>query len=179
MKTKPVAGLALVVVVLGTLAAGAGAARRVTAIAADLMPRPGVAHHRGDGFYGALDASYNRNTGRLTYSVKYKNLFGSAIRIVVRSRATGADYVVLCDPCNPVFSRARTVNDGSVTLFHPAYWHVEGVLRVDPDIAFLMESSRTFVEVDTTAYPSGEIGGTTYVPVPLAPGSVAETPRCC
>jgi CHRD domain-containing protein len=174
MKTKLLGALVLAVIVLGTLAAGAAAAPIRTAIVADLQPRPGVAHHQG---VGGLDASYNRNTGRLTYSIKYKNLVGRAFRIVIRSRATGANYVVICDPCNPVYSKARTVTDGSATLFYPAYWHVDGTQRVDPDIAYLMEASRTFVEVDTTAYPSGEIGGITGVPRAMqGPG---ETPRCC
>ncbi|HEX3456096.1 MAG TPA: CHRD domain-containing protein [Gaiellaceae bacterium] len=175
MKPKLLAGLALAITVLATLAAGAGAAPIRTTIVADLAPRAGVAHQQG---VGALDASYNRNTGRLTYSVKYKNLVGRAFRIVIRSRATGANYVVICDPCNPVYSKARTVTQDGATFFYPAYWHVDGVQRVDPDIAFLMEASRTFVEVDTTAYPHGEIGGPTYEPPP-SNGLPQETPRCC
>ncbi len=174
MKTKLLGGLVLSVLVLATLAAGAGAAPIRTTIVADLAPRPGVHHQQG---VGALDASYNRNTGRLTYSVKYKNVAGRAFRIVIRSRATGANDVVICDPCNPVYSKARTVTQDGATFFYPAYWYVDGAQRVDPDIAFLMEASRTFVEVDTTAYPSGEIGGITGVPGPQrGPG---ETPRCC
>ena len=106
MKTKWIAALVLAVTVLSTLAAGAGARSPViTAVAADLTLRPGVGAHPQveAGLYGAFDGSYNRSTGKLAYTLDYRSLSGTAIRLVVRSRANGAVYAVLCSPCHPVF----------------------------------------------------------------------------
>jgi hypothetical protein len=156
MKTKWIAAL-LLAIGLGAVAASAGAGSgRITTLTADLTLRPGVirSNHPAvapHGLYGALDATYNSGTARLAYTLDYKGLNGSATRVIVRSRATGATLAVLCNFCHP-----RPAGPGHEGL---PVSHLAGRVSVDPDVGFLITSARTFVEIDTTAYPSGEIGG--------------------
>jgi hypothetical protein len=189
MKWKPIVLLPLVTAVgVGSLAATAGAGRgRITPLTADLTLRPGVgrAGHPAvapHALYGALDATYNSRAGTLAYTLDYKGLKGPAFRVTVRSRATGSTYAVLCDPCHPVVLAKRGHEGLPVD-------HLSGRLPVDDDVGFLITHARTFVEVDTTAYPSGEIGAPMLPPPPELPftgppatgGTYAPAPypRCC
>ena len=177
MKTKSFVLLVVVVgTALGVLAAGAGASRPTgyLYVTADLTLRPGVSHGshprvKPPGFYGAFDGTYTVRTSRLAYHLEFKGLSGSAFRVVVRSRATGATYAVLCGPCN-VRPRAQRGNEGLPVSM------VSGTVTVNPDVGYLMSGDRTFVEVDTTAYPAGEIAGQIFA---FRPPVTRGTPRCC
>jgi hypothetical protein len=181
MKRKSIALLA-VVAALGSLASTAGArSGSITFLSFDLTLRPGVsqAGHPAiapRGFFGGGDATYNPGTSLFAYSLDYKGLAGSVLRVRIRSRATGAVYATVCDPCHPV-SAGRGHEGLPVS-------HLGGRVTVDPDAGFLIARGRTFLEVDTTAYPAGEIGGP-ILPPPVfthpvtKPGGVTETPRCC
>ena len=188
MKTKSIAALVLATAIgVGALASSAGAGRATfTTVVANLTLQPGVnrgAHHQvsPEDLYGAFAGTYNSGTGTFAWAVKYKGLNGTAFRVVVRSRATGATYAVLCSPCDVV----RLPKPGDEGL--PVY-HLSGRQPIGPDTAFLITHARTFVEVDTTAYPSGEIGAPIY---PLirgggggslpftGPPRNGEFPRCC
>ena len=182
MKRMSIALLVLAAVGAFSLAAGA-APNRVAPLAANLALRLGVsqAGHPAvapRGLYGAFDATYNARSGALVYTLEYKGLRGPAFRVAVRSRTTGAPFAVLCSPCNPV-TRARRGNEGLPVS------RISGSIRIDPDIGFLITHGRAFVEVDTTAYPSGEIGGPIYKTVPELPFTgpgpprVQVAPRCC
>ncbi len=182
MKRTSIALLVLAAVGVFSLAAGA-APNRAAQLAADLTLRPGVSRvgHPAvapPSVYGALDGTYNARTGALVYTLEYKGLRGSAFRVVVRSRATGATFAVLCSPCSPVIRATRGREGLPVSV-------ISGNVRVDPDVGFLIAHSQSFVEVDTTAYPSGEIGGRIYKKAPELPFTgpgpqpVTETPRCC
>jgi hypothetical protein len=179
--------------VLGTsttlvaLAASAGAAPSLARpLSADLVLRPGVAQtgHPAvapHALYGAFDASYATATDTLAWKLRYKGLSGNAFRVVVRSRWTGRIFAVLCDPCEPALRRARG-NEGLPVRV------LSGAVRLDLDTAFLVSKAGTFVQVDTTAYPGGEIGGPilpapqeVFLP-PSPPGTAygpAPRPRCC
>lgn len=182
MKTKLV-----VVVVFAALAAlavqvgSAGAQHAVFALyTAQGFLRPGVSqageHPRVNppGLYGAFDATYYPRTGKLQYDMRWKALRGSAIRLVIRSRQTGAVYAVLCGPCH-VTSRGTTgTQDGRQVS------GVKGTAPITRDAAYLMAGGYTFVELDTTAFPSGEVGGPVdgqfyYPGEPIVKGE----PRCC
>jgi hypothetical protein len=177
LKTK---SLVLLVVAVGTalgiLAAGAGASRPAGFfyVTTDLTLRPGVSRSgrpsiRPPGLYGAFDGTYTVRSSRLVYRLEFKGLAGSAFRVVVRSRATGARYAVLCGPCN-VRLRAQRGNEGLPVSV------VSGTVTMNPDVGYLMDGNRTFVEVDTTAYPAGEIGGQI---IGFRPPATRSTPRCC
>jgi hypothetical protein len=181
MKRTSVALLVLAAVGVFSLAAGA-VPKRVTRLEANLTLRPGVSRvdHPAvapHGLYGMLDGAYDVRTGTLRYTLRYKALRGSPFRVVVRSRATGATFAVLCSPCSPV-PAGRSGDRKPVSS-------LSGRVQVDPDAGFLITHDRSFVEVDTTAYPSGEIAGPIYEKVPQLPFTgpgpkpVTETPRCC
>jgi hypothetical protein len=145
----------------------------VTKLQADLVLRPGVpkAGHPQvlENLYGGLDATWNSARSTLAYSLAWRGLRGTAFRVEIRSWSTGRTYAVLCAPCNPVTDRSAV----PVSRIH-------GLLRLDSDIGYLIAHGRTFVEVDTTAYPAGEIGGPIYQPPTFGPGhGYGETPRCC
>ena len=53
---------------------------------------------------------------------------------------------------------------------------VSGAAALNPDAGYLMTGNRTFVEVDTTAYPRGEIGGQIFA---FRPPATRSEPRCC
>jgi CHRD domain-containing protein len=173
MKRTSLTLLLLAAVGASALAAGA-APSRVTRLRADLTLRPGVsrAGHPAvhpAAVYGALDGRYNDATSTFTYTLDYKGLQGTPFRVVIRSRTTGATYAVLCSPCSPV--AAGRSGDGLPVS------KIAGSVTVDPDTGFLIAHGRTFVEIDTTAYPAGEIGGRIHKP--LHTGGITETPRCC
>ena len=177
MNSKSLAALLLgVLVVLAAAASTAGAGGgRITSLAALLTLRPGVsqgAHRRvEEGVYGSLDGTFNSARSTVAYSLSYQGLNGFAFRVAVRSRATGRTLAVLCNSCHPLsIGRGRSGLQVS---------HLGGVVRVDPDAGFLMTSGRAFVEVDTTAYPSGEIGGAIFQPPVFGPNNPGELPRCC
>ena len=180
-RTSTVVLLVLTAVGVFSLAAGA-APNRVARLAADLTLRPGVSQvgHPAVSpptLYGALDGTYNVRAGTLAYSLRYKGLRGSAFRVAIRSRATGDTFAVLCSPCSPV-KRATPAREGLPVS------RISGSVRVEPDVGFLITHGRAFVEVDTTAYPSGEIGGPIRTKAPAFPtnGSgpiVTSEPRCC
>lgn len=189
MKIKSVAVLVLATAIgPAALAANAGAgSARFTTVVANLTLRPGIAgsSHRKvtpPDLYGAFFGTYNSGTGIFTYAVKYKSLKGSATRVVVRSRTTGATFAVLCSPCD--VSVLAKPSDDELPVSH-----LSGKLSINPDTGFLITHGRTFVEVDTTAYPSGEIGAPIYPLIRLhggggglpftGPPSVGEYPRCC
>jgi hypothetical protein len=196
VRTKSSAVIALsIAVFLAAVAGGAGAGSgRLTRLRADLVLRPDVPRDQHPavaphGLYGAFDATYNPGTGRLGYGLRYKGLDGFAFRVEIRSRATGETYAVLCEPCQPALL-PKPGHEGLPVS------HLSGVVSIDPDTAFLITHERTFVEVDTTAYPSGEIGAPIFEVVPVARyappppksgyGSASptgaltpETPRCC
>jgi len=142
--------------------------------------RPGVSQAGGHprvnppGLYGAFDATYYPRTGKLQYDMRWKALRGSAIRLVVRSRETGAVYAVLCGPCD-VTSRGTT---GTQDARHVS--GARGTAPITRDVAYLMAGGYTFVELDTTAFPSGEVGGPIYGRF-VFPGQpvVKGEPRCC
>ena len=176
MKTKSVAMLSVVAVMVAGVASSAyGGSGRTTVLEALLTLRPGVsrsAHHPvEDGVYGSFDATFNSARSTVAYSLYYQGLNGSAFRVLIRSRATGRTLAVLCDSCHPL-PAGRSHAGLPVS-------HLGGVVRVDPDAGFLTSSGRAFVEIDSTGYPSGEIGGQISVVPPLAPGETRETPRCC
>jgi hypothetical protein len=173
----------LVLAAAGVLSLTAGAAPNRTTLTADLRLRIGVgqAGHPAvvpQGLYGAFDGTYNAHTGTLGYSLRYKGLRGPAFRVVLRSRATGATFAVLCRPCNPV-PTARPGHD------EPPVSRISGSIPIDPDIGFLITHGRAFVQADTTAYPSGEIAGPVFRKEPEPPSTgpgpikVRGTPRCC
>jgi len=174
MKTKSLAVLVLsATVILGAAVGGAGArTSSVTKLQADLVFRPGVprAGHPQvlEGLYGGLDAAWNSARSTFAYSLAWRGLRGTAFRVEIRSRVTGRTYAVLCAPCNPVADRSAV----PVSRIH-------GLLRLDPDIGYLIRSGRTFVEIDTTAYPAGEIGGPIYQAPTFGPGHYGDVPRCC
>ena len=102
----------------------------------------------------------------------YKALAGSAFRLQIRSRATGTVYATLCAACH-----STPAGHGREGL---PVSHIGGRVTVDPDVGFLIAGGRTFLEIDTTAYPSGEIGGPLLPPPPATPGYAhGEAPRCC
>ena len=183
MKTKSL--LVLVVfaalVPLAAQVGNAGAQRAVLALySADLTLRP-VAAHAGEhprvnppGLYGAFDATYFPRTGKLQYDIRWKALDGTGFRVVIRSRQTGATYAVLCGPCN-VRSRGNTGTRDSREVSG-----VRGTTSITRDVAYLMAGGYTFVEVDTTAFPSGEIGAPVFGRF-FYPGqpAVRGEPRCC
>jgi hypothetical protein len=177
VKTKSLVLLVVVVgTALGVVAAGAGASRPTGFfyVTADLTLRPGVSRSshpsiRPPGLYGAFDGTYTVRSNRLSYGLEFKGLSGSAFRVVVRSRATGARYAVLCGPCN-VRPRTQRGNEGLPVSV------LAGTVTLNPDVGYLMEGNRTFVEVDTTAYPAGEIGGQIFG---FRPPVTRSTPRCC
>jgi hypothetical protein len=173
MKRMSVALLVLAAVGSFSLSAAA-APNHVTKLLGLLTLRPGVSRtgHPAvtEGVYGEFVASYNDGSSKLTYTLRYKGLAGTPFRVVVRSRATGADFAVLCSPCSAV-SAGTSARDSL-----PAS-KIAGQVQIDPDTAFLISSGRAFVEVDTTAYPAGEIGGRIF----LRPqsGGITDVPRCC
>jgi hypothetical protein len=177
MKTKSIATLSVVAIVLAGVASSAQAGGgRISPVSGYLTLRPGVSKaghpHIGSPAYGAAGAAYNSTTSQLTYSVSYKALAGSAFRLQIRSRATGRVYATLCAACH-----STPAGHGREGL---PVSHIGGQVTVDPDVGFLIASGRTFLEIDTTAYPSGEIGGPLLPPPPVTPGYAhGETPRCC
>jgi hypothetical protein len=169
----------LVLAAAGALSLTAGAApNRVARLTADLELRIGVspaAHRRvrPPRLYGAFDGTYSGYTGTLAYSLRYKALRGPAFRVLLRSRATGATFAVLCSPCSPVTMPGHE---------DPPVSRIAGSIRLDPDIGFLITHGRAFVQADTTAYPTGEIAGPVYKePSSTGPGPVVVqgSPRCC
>ena len=143
--------------------------------------RPGVAHFGGHprvnppGRYGALDATYYPRTGKLQYDMRWKALRGDAIRLVVRSRETGATYAVLCGPC-----RVTPGQSGRESLDGFKVSEVQGTALISRDVAYLMVGGYTFLELDTTFFPSGEIGGPIYGRFIYPGHPVAKgEPRCC
>jgi hypothetical protein len=107
--------------------------------------------------------------------MRWKALRGSAIRLVVRSRETGAVYATLCGPCRVTPDRFGRV---SIDGFRVSEAH--GTALISRDVAYLMAGGYTFLELDTTVFPSGEIGGLMYGRF-FYPGQhvVKGEPRCC
>jgi hypothetical protein len=179
VKTKSLVVLAALVA-LAVQVGGASAQHATLALySADLTLRPVAAHAGGHprvnppGLYGAFDATFYPRTGKLQYDIRWKALEGTGFRVVIRSRDTGATYAVLCWRCN-VRPRGRMSLDGREVS------GVRGTVPISRDVAYLMAGGYTFVEVDTTAFPSGEIGA----PVSgkfFYPGQavVKGEPRCC
>jgi hypothetical protein len=173
MKRKSIAAVSIAVLVMVTmLVSSAGAGGRFALLRADLTLRPGVsrsAHHRvPEGEYGSFDGTFNRIRSTVGYSIDYEGLNGSVFRVAIRSQATGKTLAVLCNGCHSV-SAGRGRSGLQIS-------QLGGVVHVDPDVGFLIAHDRTFVELDSTAYPSGEIGG------PLSRKvfhGYTETPRCC
>jgi hypothetical protein len=181
VKTKwlvPIAFSALVALAVLVGSAGASPRALFALLSSDLKLRPGVSqvgHPRviPSGLYGAFDATYHPRTGKLSYDLRWKGLAGSGFRAVVRSRATGFTYAVLCSPCNSIVEADRS-REGL-----PIH-EVKGTVVISRDVAYLAVGTYTFVEVDTTAYPSGEIGAPIYglFVYPGRPVTKGE-PRCC
>ena len=173
MKTKVLAVLVLsVAVILGAAVGRAGArTSSVTTLQADLTLKrhvPQAGHPHVDGLFGGLDATYNSVRATFVYKLAWRGLRGSVIRVRIRSWSTGRTYAVLCAPCKPKTDRQSL----PVSRIH-------GVAVLDRDFGYLIAHGRPSVEVDTTAYPRGEISGPIYVPQPPQPGVPTETPRCC
>jgi hypothetical protein len=173
MKTKLLAVLVLsVAVILGAAAGGAGArsSGTVTKLQADLVLRSGVprAGHPQvlENLYGGLDATWNSARSTFAYSLAWRGLRGTAFRVEIRSWSTGRTYAVLCAPCHAVPDRSAV----PVSRVH-------GLVRLDSDAGYLIANGRTFVEVDTTAYPAGEIGGPIHPSVKYK--GYGDVPRCC
>ena len=184
MKKHLVVAVALAALVgLGVLVGSAGAGQHAdfADITSDLTLRPGVAHFGGHprvnpaGLYGAFDATYVPRTGKFRYFMRWKALRGSALRLLVRSRQTGAVYAVLCGPCR--YGPAESGFDSRDG--HPVT-ETKGTVTISRDLAYLMVGGYTFLELDTTAFPSGEIGAPIYGRFfyPGQPG-VKGDPRCC
>jgi hypothetical protein len=182
VKTKLLVVVSFAVLVLLAVQAGsAGAQHAVFALySSDLTLRPGVAQAGGHprvnppGLYGAFDATYYPRSGKLQYDIRWKALEGFGFRVVIRSRETGATYAVLCARCN-VRSRG-TAN----TLDSRKASGVQGTAVISRDVAYLMAGGYTFVQVDTTAFPSGEIGGPVYGRFYYPRQAVVKgEPRCC
>ena len=182
MRSKPVGLLILAAVAAVAAVAGrAGAAGQSYYLTADLELRPGVSQHGHPevdpkGLYGALNAYYNHSTRKFTWTLEYKDLDGPVFRVVLRSRATGKAYLVLCSPCRPVVFPHSSHE-------HRAVSQLGGSVRLDLDTAYLINGDRTFIEADTTAYPGGEIGAPVilYVPPVVKKGHpvTKDFPRCC
>ena len=183
MKRKSAVLLFLIALVVVASTASAGT-QSVQVVQSDLSLRPGVGqagHPSGprEHYLGALDGSYNPATSRLFYRLKYKGLAGSVFRVEIRSRATGALYATLCGPCHPA-------SGGHGREGLPVS-KLAGSVSVDPDVGFLITGNRTSVEVDTNAYPAGEIGGPILRHVaPTSSGGGGGVykppptdPRCC
>ena len=173
----PVAFAALVALAVLVGSAAASPRASYALLSSDLKLRPGVSHAghpsaNPPGLYGAFDATYYPRTGKLSYDLRWKGLAGSAFRAVIRSRATGAVYAVLCSPCR---STGRNGSREGLRVHG-----VEGTVVISRDVAYLAVGAYTFVEVDTTAYPAGEIGGPAYGRF-VYPGQpvVKSEPRCC
>ena len=170
---------------LGVLAGSAGAMLHERALFAlyqsDPTLRPGVGRAGGHprvnppGLYGAFDATYYPRTGKLQYDMRWKALRGSAIRLVVRSRESGAVYAVLCGPC-----RVTPAQSGHASRDGRPVSEAQGTALISRDVAYLMAGGYTFLELDTTAFPSGEIGAPIYGRF-VYPGQpvVKGEPRCC
>ncbi len=107
--------------------------------------------------------------------MRWKSLRGSALRLLIRSRATGAVYAVLCGPCR--YGPAESGFDSRDG--HPVT-EAKGTVSITRDLAYLMVGGYTFLELDTTVFPSGEIGAPIYGRF-FYPGqpSVKGDPRCC
>lgn len=182
MKKKLLTLLALSgTVAIAAVAGRAGASGLSQLLTADLVLRPGVSHvgHPAvvpHALYGALDAYYDPGTGRFAYVLDYKGLNGPVTRVALRSRATGATYLVLCAPCRPVLFPHASHEGSTVSK-------LAGVLKLNPDTGYLMDGDKTFIEVDTTARPGGEIGAPVilYVPPVVRKGHpvTKSEPRCC
>src|SRR5262245_51595920 len=182
MKTKlflPIAAAALVALGAPTgTAVGASPRALFAKLTSDLRLRPGVSragHPRVNppGLYGAFDAVYDRRSGKVRYALRWKGLVGSGFRAVIRSRATGAAYAVLCSPCR---AQVKAVRSGEGLPIYEA----RGAVTVSRDVAYLLVGTHTFLEVDTTAYPSGEIGAPVFGEfVYPGPPKVQGEPRCC
>jgi len=186
MKTKLVlllafSGLVTSAVSAGSAGAGGGQHAVFADLSSDLTLRPGVARFGGhprvnpSGLYGAFDATYYPRNGKLQYDMRWKALRGSAIRLVVRSRATGGLYAVICGPCRVTPAQSgRGSRDGRPVS------EAQGTARISRDVAYLMVGGYTFLELDTTVFPSGEIGAPIYGRF-WYPGShgVKGDPRCC
>jgi hypothetical protein len=180
VKTKLLVLVAFAALVsLGLQAGSAGAQHAVFALfSSDPVLRPGVAqaaeHPRVNppGLYGAFDATYYPRTGKLRYDMRWKALRGLAIRLAIRSRETGAVYAVLCAPCR--------VTPGQSSRDRFPVSEAQGTASISRDVAYLMAGGYTFLELDTTAFPSGEIGAPIYGRF-FYPGqpAVKGEPRCC
>ena len=184
MKTKLVLLVAFGALVASAVLVGSAGASQHALLAlyqSDLRLRPGVAAAGGHprvnppGLYGALDATYYPRTGKLQYDMRWKALRGLAIRLVIRSRETGATYAVLCGPC-----RVATGGSGRESLDGHNVSESQGTAHISRDVAYLMVGGYTFLELDTTAFPSGEIGAPitglfVYPGHPIVKGE----PRCC
>jgi len=176
----PVAFAALVALAVLVGSAGASSHASFALISADFTLRPGVARAGGHprvnppGLYGAIDSTYYPRTGKIQYDMRWKGLRGSAIRLVVRSRDTGATYATLCSPCR-VTSASRNRSRDALLVSES-----QGTAVITRDVAYLMVGGYAFLELDTTALPSGEIGGPTYGRF-VYPGQpvVKGEPRCC
>jgi hypothetical protein len=184
VKTKLAVLLAFAgLVTPAVLAGGAGAGQHASFadLTSDLTLRPGVARFGGHprvnptGLYGAFDATYYPRNGKLQYVMRWKALRGSALRLVVRSRETGAVYAVLCGPC-----RFGSAESGYGSRDGRPVTEAKGTTRITRDLAYLMVGGYTFLELDTTVFPSGEIGAPIYGRF-FYPGqpAVKGDPRCC
>lgn len=184
MKKNLVVAVAFAALVgLGVLAGSAGASPHalLALYQSDPTLRPGVArfggHPRVDppGLYGAFDATYYPRTGKLQYDMRWKALRGAAIRLTVRSRQTGAVYAVLCGPC-----RVTPGQSGRESRDRFRVSEAQGTAPISRDVAYLMAGGYTFLELDTTVFPSGEIGAPIYGRF-VYPGHpvVKGEPRCC
>jgi hypothetical protein len=175
------AGLVASALLAGSAGAGAPQHASFADLTSDLTLRPGVARFAGHprvnppSLYGAFDATYYPRNGKLQYDMRWKALRGSAIRLVVRSRATGAVYAVVCGPC-----RVTPGQSGHSSLDGRPVSEAQGTARISRDVAYLMVGGYTFLELDTTVFPSGEIGAPIYGRF-FYPGShaVKGDPRCC
>lgn len=171
-----------VLVALAVRVGSAGAQHASFALfSSDLVLRPGVSQAGGHprvnppGLYGAFDATYQPRTGKVQYDMRWKALRGSAIRLLVRSRDTGATYAVLCGPC-----RLTPGQSGHESRDGFRVSETQGTASITRDVAYLMAGGYTFLELDTTAFPAGEIGAPIYGRF-VYPGQplVKGTPRCC
>lgn len=184
MKTNLVLLLAFgALVASAALAGSAGASPRASfaLFQSDPTLRPGVARFGGhprvnpSGRYGAFDATYYPRTEKIQYDMRWKALRGEAIRLVIRSRETGATYAVLCGPC-----RVTPGVNGRISIDGFRVSETQGTARLSRDVAYLMAGGYTFLELDTTFFPSGEIGAPIFGRF-FYPGQhvVKGEPRCC
>ena len=184
MKSKLVVLVAFGALVASALLVGSAGASPHALFAifqSDPTLRPGVAHFGGHprvnppGLYGAFDATYYPRTGKIQYDMRWKALRGFGFRLAVRSRQTGATYAVLCDPCRVTAGGSgRESRDGFKVS------EAQGTTPISRDVAYLMAGGYTFLELDTTVFPTGEIGAPIYGRF-VYPGHpiVKGEPRCC